>query len=90
MIHSDSHDPILGDEWSHGCAECLAARNLTFAQLRHLVGDLGPYDTDGFIKGMQDAAQRNLDRFDIPLPVRIRPRVYDWAEMGDFDDIGAE
>ena len=60
MIHSDSHDPILGDEWDRGCAACLAARNLTFAQLRTIVPGLGPYDTDEFIRRMQEIARSHL------------------------------
>lgn len=60
MIHADDHDPILGDEWDRGCAECLAARNSTFAQLRKIVPGLGPYDTDGFIRRMQEMARSHL------------------------------
>jgi hypothetical protein len=63
---SDGHDPILGDEWSSAvwgndfCAACLAARNSTFAQLRKIAGDLGPYDTDEFVARMQEMAQAHL------------------------------
>ena len=48
MIHADDHDPILGDEWDRGCAACLAARNSTFAQLRHIEPGLGPNDPTEF------------------------------------------
>jgi hypothetical protein len=75
MIHADSHNPILGDEWDQGCAECLAARNATFAQLRKVVPGLGPYDTDGFIHRMQDLADSHL---------RILVGPYDWEAAGDF------
>ena len=61
MIHADSHDPILGDEWDRGCAACLAARNSTFAQLRKITG-VGPYDTGEFIRRMQEMARSHLRR----------------------------
>ena len=62
MIHTLDHDPILGDEWNRGCAACLAARNSTFAQLRKIVPGLGPYDTDEFIRRMQEMARSHVKR----------------------------
>jgi len=60
MEHTEDHDPILGDEWDRGCAACLAARNSTFVQLRTIVPGIGPYDTDEFIRRMQETARSHL------------------------------
>lgn len=60
MIHTDAHDPILGDEWDRGCAACLAARNSTFAQLRKIEPGLGPDNTDEFVRRMQEMARSHL------------------------------